>query len=259
MKLIINNFTSKSNIYISRLNNVEELDLYYEDLKIKNNSLTINSYNFKNGIYRIDLPDIDNVKFEFYNGSKLIYKEITNDCCIKIENSKITKYNHDEFNDQFEINLKNFDLFLVKHWNYYWYYLHWLTYNYPNNPKHEDKNEILKLINVMKKNGIKCDKCSKHFNLWIKKNDINKSLDSKKSLFTYFVNLHNDVNKRNKKKLIKIKEAEKIYQSKNWVKEFKNYKVDILNLFKERKLDTFPDLFYSVIEIEIMKDFDLYN
>ena len=57
MKLIINNFNIESNIYISRLNSAEEIDIYYKDLNLSNGIVTVDTYEFKNGIYRIEISD----------------------------------------------------------------------------------------------------------------------------------------------------------------------------------------------------------
>ena len=67
MKLIIENFYTESNIYISRLNSGDEVDIYYDDLNINNNTVSIDEYNFKNGIYRIDILDEIELIYIFYD------------------------------------------------------------------------------------------------------------------------------------------------------------------------------------------------
>jgi len=265
MKLIINNFNIESNIYISRLNSAEEIDIYYKDLNLSNGIVTVDTYEFKNGIYRIEISDATclaqpleiELIYKFYNNNKLIYEIQSIDCCVVIKNDQIYSYDDDKFMDEFEVKLENNKLSLIKHWNLYWYYLHWLTYNYPNNPTNEDKEEILKLINVMKTDGIRCVKCLKHFNEWLDQNDITIALSNNNSLFKYFFDLHNNVNKNKQKKKLSIKKAINIYKKKDWNKEFIKYDVNIIDLFNKRKLDTFPILFYTVIKNKLMIEYNL--
>ena len=257
MKLVINNFLIQSNIYISRLNSGEEIDIYYDDLNISNNTVSIDEYNFKNGIYRIDVSDEIELVYNFYDNKNLVYKKKSIDCCVQISNNIITEYDEDKFIEEFEVKLKDAESFKIYHWNLYWYYLHWFTYNYPNNPTNKDKNEIMKLVKVMGTDGIKCNKCLKHFNEWLDKNDITNSLSNRNMLFRYFFNLHNDVNKRNNKNIMSIEEATDVYNKKDWNKEFTKYNVDIIDLFKKKKLDTFPKLFYTVIKENLMKEYNL--
>ena len=53
---------------------------------------------------------------------------------------------------------------MKKFWRLYWNCLHYLSYLYK--PIH--KNQLIKLINKMKTNGIKCSKCNNHFNEFTK-------------------------------------------------------------------------------------------
>lgn len=257
MKLIIENFYTESNIYISRLNSGDEVDIYYDDLNINNNTVSIDEYNFKNGIYRIDILDEIELIYIFYDNKDLVYKKKSINCCVKIKNNIITEYDEEKFIEEFEIKLEDVNSFKVHHWNLYWYYLHWFTHNYPNNPNNRDKDEVLKLVKVMRTDGIKCVKCLKHFNEWLDKHDITNSLSNRSMLFRYFFNLHNDVNKRKEKNIMSIEEATQIYNKKDWDKEFIKYRVDIVLLFKKRKLDTFPKLFYTIVKDNLMKEYDL--
>lgn len=262
MKLIIKNFNIESNIYISRLNSGEEIDIYYKDLNITNDTVTVDTYEFKNGIYRIEISEAQPLEIEliykFYNNNnKLIYEIRSFDCCVVIKDDQIYSYDDEKFIEQFEVKLEDIKLCLINHWNLYWHYLHWLTYNYPNNPTNEDKEEIIKLINVMKTDGIRCEKCLKHFNEWLDENDIIIALSNNISLFKYFFDLHNNINKNKQKKIFSIKKAINIYKNKDWNKEFMKYDVNIVNLFNKRKLEIFPILFYTIIKNKLMKEYNL--
>lgn len=265
MKLIIKNYNIikyKTDIHIYILNKHSIKVIPYKDLLIKDNQdININIFTFVDGIYKILLSKNKfprkKLIYEFYDNNKLLCKLKCTICCIQIKNNKIQYYDSGNFIKNYQEYIKRHKLFIIRQWNLYWYNLHWLAYNYPDNPNKQDKNEIIKLINVMKTNGIKCTRCKKHFNKWIKKNKIQSFLSNKLSLFTYFFNLHNNVNERKKKKILNLKEAYFIYKNKNWERKLSKYGVSIVNLFKERKLETFPELFYSIIKDNLKKEYNL--
>ena len=109
------------------------------------------------------------------------------------------------------------------------------------NPNSDDKNEIIKLIDKMKNDGISCDYCRKHFISWTNNNDIKKYYNNRNDLINYFIKLHNDINSRNFKKIFKREEVDNIYINFN-DNTLKNHSLDIISLFNKRKLDIFPDI-----------------
>ncbi len=261
MKLIIDNVNIKSDLHIYNLNNISFKVLPYDELLVETNTIKINTYSFTDGVYKILLAKKKSGRskliYNFYDNNKLVYQSKCITCCIKIEKGKISKYNIGLFIKNHRVYTNRYNLFIIKHWNLYWHYLHWLTYNYPKDPSNEDKNEIIKLINVMKDDGIKCSKCKMHFNEWINEYNINLSTNNKVNLFSYFFNLHNNINKRKNKKILNLNEAIDIYKTKDWESKLNKYGVSITQLFKERKIETFPELFYSVIEKNLRKEHNL--
>lgn len=261
MIVTIDNYKYKSDIEIYTLSDTEITRISYNNLNIENNIATINNFNFKEDIYRIEILEdkIDDIEliYKFYDNDKIIHEVSTIDCSIQIKNNLVYNYDTNKFLDDYEEKLNILDFFNDKQWNLYWYYLHWFTYNYPNKPTDKDKKEVKKLVNVMRKDGIKCDKCRKHFNNWLNTYDINSFLNNRRLLFTYFFKLHNKVNKQNKKKILSLHEATNIYKSTNWNKKLKKYGINIINLFRDRKLETFPELFYTVAEENLKKEHNL--
>tara|TARA_B100000524_G_C23560865_1_gene338246 strand:+ start:266 stop:775 length:510 start_codon:yes stop_codon:yes gene_type:complete len=141
------------------------------------------------------------------------------------------------------IKRQNIRKSVIKFWNLYWNCLHYISYLYPNDASTECKQSIIKLIDVMSTTGISCPMCRKHFNEWIKNNDVKKYLE-KNRLKLYFINLHNNVNKQRKKKILKIEEVDVIY--KNFEDdELKSYDLDIKMLFLENKIYEFPNIINS--------------
>lgn len=128
-------------------------------------------------------------------------------------------------------------------WNVYWYQLHILSIEYPENPTDDDKHEISKLIRIMKQDGIPCNMCRQHFILWLQLNPGNFHLESKNKLIRFFFELHNDINNKNQKHIFTEKEFNAKYVhplGKVFVeRDIKYYGIDIVDLFKKRKLETF--------------------
>ena len=107
----------------------------------------------------------------------------------------------------------------------------------------------------MKKNGISCGSCRKHFNDWVNDNLPDNYIKNKNDLFTYFWKIHNDVNKKLKREEIDLNEALKIYKEKNWNNYLNSYGVNILELFNNGELEKFPSLYnsksYKIIREEV--------
>ena len=144
----------------------------------------------------------------------------------------------------------------IKFWHLYWNSLHYLSYNYPENPSLENKKQILNLINKMRKNGIACSYCRYHFNKWCTKNDIKKYIDNRNNLISFFINAHNDVNNRNNKKILSRNEVDKIYLNFDYNYLLK-YGLDVITLFKNNKLDNLPDVINSYTRHMLMDEFNI--
>lgn len=194
-------------------------------------------------------------KYIFYNDEDKLLQTIEGtECYITISNNKISNFGQENYLKYRRELVVLHNKFIPTQWNTYWYYLHWLCYNYPNNPTEEDKNQIIDLVTDMRNDGIKCGKCRGHFDEWLNKNDINPYLESQDKLFDYFFTLHNDVNKRNEKKLFTKDEAIALFRDKDWNQVFKKYQVDIMELLLTRNLKNFPKLFYTTIEENLRKE-----
>ena len=200
--------------------------------------------NIKDGYYELRLNQIKKTSFLIINkcghqyninGFKLCFENKSNNI-IPIKDKKfveILKFNLNQL-----INVKN------RYYNLYWDNLHWLAYNYPDNPLESDKNEIIKLITAIKNRGILCPLCTMHFINWSKNNCITQATQSKQKLMDYFWRLHNDVNKRNKKMEYSYNDLLNQYQTAP--SYLKNYGVDIIQIFNNKNLENFPNLFNTI-------------
>lgn len=255
MKLVIENYEENDNLLILSLSSVFSKNILFKNLQYENNTATTD-FNLNNVILKIstNAKEAKAKKFNFYDDSnKLIYKHIGNECVIKIYNNKIINFDIQEFSNLRNKLITTHNKSIISLWNNYWYYLHWLCYNYPKNPTSDDKKQIINLVTTMRTTGINCNKCKSHFDEWLKKKDINPYLVNQEKLFEYFFVLHNDVNERNKKKIFTLEEAIALFRDKDWTAHFKQLEVNILDLFKSRKLSTFPRLFYTKVETNLRK------
>jgi hypothetical protein len=135
----------------------------------------------------------------------------------------------------------------LKRWNYYWYNIHYFTFNYyPTNPSDCDKQQIIHLIRVMATNGIPCEICKNHFRKYIYENPIDDFLINNIHLSKYFVQLHNHVNKTNNKPIFSFQNALDMYKKTN---EFENKLKSVCKpmylFFNEANLKSFPITFLS--------------
>lgn len=203
----------------------------------KENNINVNVFNDTTALK-------DNLTF-----GKFLYFELTDD-------NKIIPGDKKEFDRLFQIRRINSSKEKIKFWNTYWKFLHTMTYYYPNNPSQSNKNDLLQLIQFMKKSGLPCEICTKHFNQYTQKNNINDSINSRNSLFKYFVDLHNDVNSRNRKKKLSYKQAFSLY--KNTHDEIKKkFNVDINNLIQTNSINKISSLMNGSIRKILKKEFNL--
>ncbi len=117
-----------------------------------------------------------------------------------------------------------------------WFFLHTLSFYYPDNPSFKDKNNYYNFF-LNLENVIPCKVCKENYKKNLKEFPITPYLESKKSLIQWVVNLHNLVNRENNKPEWKVQDVidfyRKIYQEK---KQFCNYFQTNINDDKEKEL-----------------------
>jgi len=74
-----------------------------------------------------------------------------------------------------------------------WFFMHTLSFNYPENPTQNDKINIKNFFENLKY-LIPCETCRIHYNEHTNKLPIDNYLDSKQNLIIWVTNLHNAVN-----------------------------------------------------------------
>jgi hypothetical protein len=90
-----------------------------------------------------------------------------------------------------------------------WNFLHTITFNYPDNPTNEDKQNYFTFFNSLK-HVLPCEKCKKHY----KENSINlkDNLNSKDDLVKWLIDIHNNVNIKNDKSVWSYADVYNKYQ-----------------------------------------------
>ena len=144
--------------------------------------------------------------------------------------------------------------------NYYhvfWYNLHYLTYHQTESFEKYIKQLQLLLQRMTKVDGLECPKCRSHLKQFIHKYPIEKCL-SNRDCILWFVNLHNDVNKRNNKKICSEEETKEMYKERNDSLTI-SYDLDILNLLKEEKLATFVDLMNGDVRDKMYRELRIFK
>ena len=93
-----------------------------------------------------------------------------------------------------------------------WTFLHTVTYNYPENPTEDDKRNFYNFFDSLK-HVLPCEKCKEHYKQNIQKYDLKNSLGSREDLVKWLIDLHNDINKVNGKKVWSYSDVFNKYQS----------------------------------------------
>lgn len=96
-----------------------------------------------------------------------------------------------------------------------WIFLHSITLDYPDEPTVEDKKNIRDFFTLAGK-VLPCDICRGHYQENLKKHPLTEQvLSSRFDLVKWLVDLHNEVNKATKKKVLSYKEAEDFLKKLN--------------------------------------------
>lgn len=234
-----------------------------EENYIKEGNNAIHKMNhILDGSYSIALKKMTNIEFGIRVKDEIMYKEKASKIYFKIDTKPkiiISKLDKQEFIKKEYALKKGVSISARRFWNIYWNNLHLLSFNYPENPSDDDKKQITNLNNIMMKNGITCSRCKKHFIEQNKANPIELSFNSRDDLIKWYIDIHNNVNKTNKKKILTIEEVKKIYKDFNYEEFVKKYKIDVIDLFKKRKLDILPRIINTTTRQILWKEYNVFQ
>ena len=85
-----------------------------------------------------------------------------------------------------------------------WHFIHMVALSYPDIPSEEDKKNYLRFFQSLP-HALPCPICGEHFKGHMEK--IPPRLDTRKDLFEWTVDVHNEVNKLNQKRVISYEQA----------------------------------------------------
>jgi hypothetical protein len=85
-----------------------------------------------------------------------------------------------------------------------WHFIHMVALSYPEKPSVEDRKNFMRFFNSLPYT-LPCPICGEHFKENMK--TVPPRMGSRKELFEWTVDMHNEVNKRNKKKILSYNQA----------------------------------------------------
>ena len=91
-----------------------------------------------------------------------------------------------------------------------WKVLHEKTYEYPERPSAKDKTVIVKYFKNVE-HSIPCKKCRHHYKQYLIRHPIEYKVDSRQELVRWLVDLHNEINAQNGKRIWSYKEVDRLY------------------------------------------------
>jgi len=92
----------------------------------------------------------------------------------------------------------------------FWFTIHNATTTYPNRPKvfvQEGMKQLIANLPLL----IPCVNCKEHFFSFLKGVDLDCVTSSRENLFSFFVNVHNYINRRFKKREMSLSDAKDMY------------------------------------------------
>lgn len=139
-----------------------------------------------------------------------------------------------------------------------WELIHTTALNY----KPEYKNKYILFFHSLSP-LIPCQKCRYHYNRYYLKNPIKKYLSSKDKLLTWVNNLHNEINRRNKKKMFTLAESkEKFIDSNNNITfhhtKIKPFFNNCINTMTSRKFKSFQNIIHVLQYVHPCDECKLY-
>jgi hypothetical protein len=111
-----------------------------------------------------------------------------------------------------------------------WFFLHTITFNYPEHPSENDKQIYKSFFNSLT-DVLPCKVCANHYKENILNNPIDDHLDNKDNLVKWLIHLHNEVNESNSKATMNYDEVMNYYREQYNISE----KIDINEPISTRK------------------------
>ena len=85
-----------------------------------------------------------------------------------------------------------------------WYFLHSLTYSYPDNPTKKEEDAAIQFFNSLG-TLLPCTVCKVNYDKHFKENNIANCVSSRNELIKWLIDIHNQVNMDNGKPMVSYK------------------------------------------------------
>ena len=149
----------------------------------------------------------------------------------------------------------------ILYYHIYWYNLHYLTYHAEITGISFDiyLEQLEAMLKLMASgDGLSCPICRNHLGYWLKLHPI-KKCTSFNECIDWFITLHNDVNKRNKKKIFSKEECDVLYKKEMNINLTTNYNISILNLLEQKTLVSFIENMKKNVRQQLYKENRLFQ
>lgn len=127
---------------------------------------------------------------------------------------------------------------------HFWFVLHFITFNYPDNPTTYDKQSH-KVFFESVKDILPCEKCRRHYRNHIAQFPLEVALDNRIDLIKWLIQVHNIVNKSLNKPEYSLKDVLYIYSNLEPVSPFA--KVNLTHLQVKKKVSNYGRIYVFII------------
>lgn len=133
---------------------------------------------------------------------------------------------------------------------HFWFVLHIVSFNYPDNPNQRDKDNY-KSFYYSVKGILPCQNCQKHYQNYLSHFPIEPHLDSKIDLIKWVIQIHNFVNNKLGKPILTNEQAFHVYQNLDPISPFQKVNIKQINRQKLHKKNSKYYLFIFIFTIII--------
>ncbi len=127
---------------------------------------------------------------------------------------------------------------------HFWFVLHLISFNYPDNPSTFDKEQHKAFYHSVK-DILPCANCRQHYKNYLSQYPIEPNLDRRMDLITWVIQIHNFVNVALGKQPMSVEQVLDIYANLDPVSPFA--KVDLKQIEEEKQRKYYSRLWVFII------------
>jgi len=132
-----------------------------------------------------------------------------------------------------------------------WKFIHHIALGYPNTPSDNDKNNYKNFFNLLG-NVLPCGLCSNHYNEHLLIYPLtDEVLSNKMNLINWTIDMHNEVNKQNGKKIYSYDEALVLIKNNYEDNNKESYKNNIIEHYNNVSNDTSNNVSNKITSNEV--------